>query len=174
MIAPTHERAPIDIVRQLAFQAEEAALHIVDQRAVVGQHEELLLRVEVIQEAQTVEQDQCLAAARDAVDDVQAEVIRQAFPFRLQVQIGFHGRFLAVIQQVVGQASLNTALDRQAHRHVFRDHHFGCESLAQLFELQRVQRMLGQVILPMQMPVFLQQLFAGPARRLSLDSEGRL
>ena len=81
MVAPGVERPPFDILGQSPVQTRKTPLHITAERAVVGQHQEALLGIEMIEQAQTVEQDERLTAAGHAVDNVELEVVGQRLAF---------------------------------------------------------------------------------------------
>jgi hypothetical protein len=102
-ITPGEEGVPVDLLGRRSLQAVEAAFQVVAQGLVVGQDQETLAGVEVMEQPQPVEQDQRLAAAGHAVDDVELEVIRQLGALRIQLEVGFQRAFLVVIEEEIGQ-----------------------------------------------------------------------
>ncbi len=98
MKAPSIEGSPFDVFGQVTFQLVEAALDIVDQGAVMGKNEKLFLRVQVVEQAQAVQQNQSFTAASHAIDDVQTKIGGESLSIRFDIQVGFHRCFLIVIQ----------------------------------------------------------------------------
>ena len=86
------------------------------------------------QQAQAVQQDQCLAAACHSVDDVESQIVGKSLVVGWQFKVRFDRCFLIVIQQIIGQTGLHTSLDRRADGHLGGDDHFRGEALAKFFQ----------------------------------------